>query len=77
MRVLRMMCGKSLRDDLSNQTICEMTGVEKIEEFMREQRLRWFGRVERMDNERTLVKAKNFLADDSKKDRPKKDRKKL
>ena len=34
------MCGKTLRDGISNQTIRDMTGVEKIEEFMREQRLR-------------------------------------
>ena len=50
--MLRMVCGKTY------QTINDMTGVEKIEEFVREHRLRWFGHVERFDDERTPVKAK-------------------
>ena len=52
------MCGKTLRDDTSNETICETTVVEKIEKFMREQKLRWFGHIERMDDERAPIKAK-------------------
>ena len=39
---------------------------------MREQRIRWLGHVERMDDKRTPVKAKNYVVDGSKKDRPKK-----
>ena len=57
MRMQRMMYVKTLRDGISNQTICNMTGVEKTEEFIIEQRLRWFGHVERLDDERTPVKA--------------------
>ena len=65
-----MICGKRLRDVISIQTIRDMTCVEKIEEFMREQRLRWFGHVERMDIERTPVNAKNFVVDGSEKGIP-------
>ena len=39
---------------------------------MREHRLRWFGHVEKMNDERTPVKAKNFVVDCSKKGRLKK-----
>ena len=64
------MCGKTLRDGISNQIIRDMTGVEKIKKFIRERRLRWFGHVERKDDERTPVKAKHFVVDGSKKNRP-------
>ena len=39
MRMLSMMCGNRLRDNNSNEIIREITGVEKIEDFLREQRL--------------------------------------
>ena len=45
--MLRMICGKTLRDDISNKTICEMTDVEKIEELSREQRLRCFEHIKK------------------------------
>ena len=41
--MLRMICGKTLRDRTSNETIGEMTGVKKIEELLKELRLRWYG----------------------------------
>jgi len=46
--------------------------VEKIEEFLRDQRLRWFGHVERMEEERVPVQAMKTAVDSSKKGRPKK-----
>ena len=70
MRMLRMIGGKTPRDGTSNETIHEMTGV-KIEEFMCEQRLQWFGHIESIDDERAPVKAKKIVADNSsKKGRP-------
>ena len=45
MRVLRMMCGKTRREEIGNETICELAGLEKIQKFLREPRLRWFGHV--------------------------------
>ena len=39
-----------------------------MEEFMKEQKLRWFGNVKKMNNERNPVKAKKFVTDDSKAD---------
>ena len=58
MRMLRMISGKTLRDGISNETIYKMTGVEKTEEFLKEQRLRWFGLVERIVDKIVPVKAK-------------------
>ena len=58
-----MICGKTLRDGKSNQTIRDTTGVEMIKEFMKEQRLRWFGDVERINDERAPVKEKKFVVE--------------
>ena len=71
MRMLRTIKGKTLKDYIGNQTIRNVTGV-KIEEFLREQRLRWFAHVKRMNDEGTPVKVKHFVVDGSKKGRPKK-----
>ena len=49
-----------------------MTSVEKIEKFMREQRLRWFDHFEKIDAERAPVKAELFAVNGSKRGRPKK-----
>ena len=47
--------------------ICDMSGVEKIKEFIKEQILQWFRYVERIDNERAPVKAKKIVDDGLKK----------
>ena len=57
MRMLRMMCGKTLKDKINNEKIRDMTGVVRLEEFLREKKLQWLGHVERMDEERGPVKA--------------------
>ena len=31
-----MLCGKTLRDKMNNEKICELTGVVRLEEFLRE-----------------------------------------
>ena len=72
MRMLRMICGKTLKDKMNNEKIREMTGVVILEEFLREKRLRWLGHVERMDEERGPVKALLLEVDGTKKGRPKK-----
>ena len=56
MRMLRMICGKILKDKMNNEKIREMTGVVRLEESLREKRLSWLGQVERMDEERGPVK---------------------
>ena len=61
MKMLRLICGKTSRDGISNEAIRDITGVKKIEEFQRKQRLRWFEHVKRMDDERDPMKAKKFV----------------
>ena len=41
------MCGKTRRDKIRNEQICKMIEVAPIEEKMRENRLRWFGYIQR------------------------------
>ena len=51
MRMLQMIRGKILKDKI-NETIREITVVERLEELLREQRLQWLGHVESMNKER-------------------------
>ncbi|KAH1243240.1 LINE-1 reverse transcriptase [Glycine max] len=48
MRILRWMCGKTRQDKIRNEAIRERVGVAPIVEKMVENRLRWFGYVERI-----------------------------
>ena len=49
-----------------------MTGVERLEEFLRQQRLRWLGHVEKMDEESGPVKALHLReVEGTKKGKPK------
>ena len=63
---------KTLRDKMNNEKIREVTGVVRLEEFLREKRWRWLGHVERMDEERDPVKTLLLEVDGTKKRRPKK-----
>ena len=49
-----------------------MTGVVRLEEFLREKRLRWLGHIEKMDEERGPVKTLLLEVDGTKKGKPKK-----
>ena len=72
MGMVHMLRGKTLKDKVNNYKIREMTGVESIDKFLREQRLRWLGHVERMEKEKGAVKALQFKMDGTKKGTPKK-----
>jgi hypothetical protein len=50
MRMIRWMCGASLRDKLTSAELREKMGVKAIGVVVRRNRLRWFGHVERKEN---------------------------
>ena len=45
--MLRWMCGKTKMNKVRNEDIRNLVGVALIEDKMRENRLRWFGHIER------------------------------
>ena len=51
MRMIRWMCGVSLRDRITSAELRDRMGVEAISVVMRRNRLRWFGHVERKNEE--------------------------
>ena len=59
MRMLRWICGVTLRDRLRNDEIRRRTGVPCITEKAREARLRWFGHVWRKDDDCYLKRIMN------------------
>ena len=51
MKMCRWACGHTLRDHVRNENIKERLKVESIAERCRNARLRWFGHVERRDQD--------------------------
>ena len=47
--MIRSMCGFRLKDKMRIEKLRESLGIRGITEVMRENRLRWFGHVERKD----------------------------
>ena len=56
MRMLRLICGKTLKDKITNEKGTAITGVDEMKEFLRGQRLLWLRHVERMDENRGPAK---------------------
>src|SRR5260221_4955874 len=50
MRMIRMMCGVSLRDKIIGMMLRERMSTEAIGVVVKRNRLRWFGHVERKDD---------------------------
>ena len=45
-KMLHMICRKTIKDSIRNQTSSDLTDVEKLKKFLKKQRLRWFKHVE-------------------------------
>jgi hypothetical protein len=63
MRMLRWMCGHTRKDKVRNEVIREKVGVAPIDDKMRENRLRWFGHVQRRPFEAPVRKLEGWHND--------------
>ena len=48
-RMLRMICGVTLKDMVESTVIALRVGVDDLEEHWRQKRLRWFGHIAKRD----------------------------
>ena len=55
-RMLRMICGVTLKDMVASTVIALRVGVDDLEEHLRQKRLRWFGHIARRDEEVEIKK---------------------
>ena len=56
-----MIGGKTLEEKVSNEKIRFMADMENIEKYVKSQRLRWFGHVERKDQEKAQLRKTGFI----------------
>ena len=63
MRMVRWMCGVTLRERYSNIILREKIGIEPVGEVMRRRRLRWLGHVLRKDDEDWVKKCMDMEVD--------------
>ena len=55
-RMLRMICGVTLKDMVESMVIASRVGVDNLEEHLRQKRLRWFGHIVRRDEKVEIKK---------------------
>ena len=55
-RMLRMICGVTLKDMVESTVIASRMGMDNLEEDLRQKRLRWFGHTVRRDEEVEIKK---------------------
>ncbi|CAL5439689.1 unnamed protein product [Camellia sinensis] len=65
MRMLRWMCGKTRQDKIRNECIREWVGVAPIEDKLRENRLRWFGHIQRRPTDAVVKRCDAVTVDGS------------
>ena len=55
-RMLRMICGVTVKDMVESTVMASRVGVNDLEEHLRQKRLRWFGHIVRRDEEVEMKK---------------------
>ena len=63
MRMIRWMCGVTLRDRKSSEELRQRLGVESIRECIRKGRLRWFGHIERREDSNWIKRCRDLVVD--------------
>ena len=71
MRMLRMICGVTLRDRISNEEIRSRVHVAPLGTVVTRNRLRWFGHVVRREDESLIKQALEMRAERRGRGRPK------
>ena len=66
MRMLRWMCGKTGKDRVRDEYICEWIGVAPMEDKLMENILRWFGYIQQRST-KAVVKICDIVTVDRKK----------
>ena len=69
---MRMMCGKILKEEVRNETIRKIVQVEHMREYLRSQRLKWYGDVKRLSQDKAPAMTRVYRAQGRKIGRPKK-----
>ena len=65
MRIVRWMCGVSLREKKTNAELRESMGIEKIRDVMRRRRLRWMRHVLRKEGNDWVKKSMDMTVEGS------------
>ena len=63
-----MIHGKTLKGKIKSEIELKVTGVQPLKEFLRSQKLRWFGHVEWMSKEKAAVLAMTITLKGKKED---------
>ena len=62
-RMLRMVCGETLKDMVERTVLASRVGVDDLEEPLRQKRLRWFGHIVRRNEEVEVKKVFELKTD--------------
>ena len=71
-QMIRWICSSKLSDRVPMAALIARLGIPLLEGVMRQSRLRWFGHVERMDDDQWQRRILNHVVDGKYKGRPKK-----
>ena len=70
--MIRWMCSVTMRDRYPCKELRTWVGIKPIVNVMRQRRLRWFGHIERRENNSWLKKVQNLAVDGHRHGRPRK-----
>ena len=63
--MVRMMCGVTLKQRLSNRDLLERMGIASVSNVMRISRLRWLGQVERKNAADWVSRCRSLVVDET------------